>query len=144
MKVLVDTNVILDDLMGRKEYFHNADKIIKLCADKKIEGVLAAHTIPNLFYILRKTMDINTRRQIILDLCNIFGIDPINREKILSAIQNENFADFEDCLQMECARSYDVDRIITRNVRDFSSSSVPAVAPEDFLKEWESLKKGGN
>lgn len=35
MKVLVDTNVILDDLMGRKEYFHNADKIIKLCADKK-------------------------------------------------------------------------------------------------------------
>lgn len=86
MKVLVDTNVILDDLMGRKEYFHNADKIIKLCADKKIEGILAAHTIPNLFYILRKTMDINMRKQVILDLCNIFNIEPINREKIFRVL----------------------------------------------------------
>ena len=72
---------------------------------KKIEGILAAHTIPNLFYILRKTMDINMRKQVILDLCNIFNIEPINREKILSAIQNRNFDDFEDCLQMECAIS---------------------------------------
>ncbi len=108
---------------------------------KKIEGILAAHTIPNLFYILRKTMDINMRKQVILDLCNIFNIEPINREKILSAIQNRNFDDFEDCLQMECAISCGIDRIITRNVKDFSSSSVLAVTPDDFLKEWYFLEK---
>lgn len=137
MKVLVDTNVILDALMGRKEYYHNADKIIKLCADKKVIGVLAAHTIPNLFYILRKTMDIDTRRQVILDLCNIFDIDQIDKGKLLSAVQNRNFDDFEDCLQMECAVSCHADMIITRNVKDFTSSLISAVSPEDFLKEWE-------
>lgn len=137
MKVLVDTNVILDALMGRKEYYHNADKIIKLCADKKVIGVLAAHTIPNLFYILRKTMDIDTRRQVILDLCNIFDIDQIDKGKLLSAVQNRNFDDFEDCLQMECAVSCHADMIITRNVKDFTNSLISAVSPEDFLKEWE-------
>ncbi len=141
MKVLVDTNVILDALMGRKEYYHNADKIIKLCADKKVMGVLAAHTIPNLFYILRKTMDVDARRQVILDLCNIFDIDQIDKGKLLSAVQNRNFDDFEDCLQMECAASYHADKIITRNVKDFTSSFIPAVTPEDFLKEWELIEK---
>lgn len=142
MKVLVDTNVILDALMGRKEYYHDADKIIKLCADKKVMGVLAAHTIPNLFYILRKAMDIDTRRQVIFDLCNIFDIDQIDKGKLLSAVQNRNFDDFEDCLQMECAVSYHADKIITRNVKDFTGSLVPAVTPGDFLREWEFMEKG--
>ena len=53
MKVLVDTNVIVDALIGRQPYFDNADKIIRLCADKKVHGYLAAHSIPNLFYILQ-------------------------------------------------------------------------------------------
>ena len=141
MKVLVDTNVILDALMGRKEYYHNADKIIKLCADKKVMGVLAAHTIPNLFYILRKTMDVDARRQVILDLCNIFDIDQIDKGKLLSAVQNRNFDGFEDCLQMGWAASYHADKIITRNVKDFTSSFIPAVTPEDFLKEWELIEK---
>lgn len=142
MKVLVDTNVILDALMGRKEYYHDADKIIKLCADKKVMGVLAAHTIPNLFYILRKAMDIDTRRQVIFDLCNIFDIDQIDKGKLLLAVQNRNFDDFEDCLQMECAVSYHADKIITRNVKDFTGSLVPAVTPGDFLREWEFMEKG--
>lgn len=47
MKVLVDTNMIVDALIGRQPYFDNADKIIRLCADKKVHGYLAAYSIPN-------------------------------------------------------------------------------------------------
>ena len=52
MRVLIDTNILLDALLGREPYFDNADKILKLCADKKIDGFMAAHSIPNIFYIL--------------------------------------------------------------------------------------------
>ncbi|MDE7319265.1 MAG: PIN domain-containing protein [Lachnospiraceae bacterium] len=50
MRVLIDTNVMLDVLMGRQPYFDLADHIIKLCADKKMEGYMAAHSVPNMFY----------------------------------------------------------------------------------------------
>ena len=134
MKILVDTNVILDALIGRKPYFDNADKIIKMCADRKIQGYLAAHSIPNMFYILRKHLSSEDRRSAIVQLCNIFTIEGIDSIKIMRAIKNEDFADFEDCLQDECAASVQADYIITRNIRDFTLAKVKAVSPEEFLR----------
>lgn len=55
MVALVDTNVIIDFLVNRKPYADDAAKIVDLCRKKKVTGYLAAHTISNLFYILRKT-----------------------------------------------------------------------------------------
>ena len=49
MKVLIDTNVIIDAHIGRQPYYSNADKIIKLFADKKVNGYMAAHSIPDIF-----------------------------------------------------------------------------------------------
>lgn len=134
MRVLVDTNVIMDALIGRQPYFDNADKIIKMCADKKIQGYLAAHSIPNLFYILRKYLSLEDRRFALLQLCNIFIIEDINSAKIISAIKNESFTDFEDCLQDECAASVRAEYIITRNIKDFEQAQVKAILPDDFLK----------
>lgn len=57
MKVLIDTNVIIDALVGRQPYYSNADKIIKLCADKKVTGYMAAHSIPDIFYYFKERLD---------------------------------------------------------------------------------------
>ena len=54
MIVLIDTNVILDVLLKREPYVSEAKFIMTKCADREITGYLAAHSIPNLFYILRK------------------------------------------------------------------------------------------
>lgn len=134
MKVLVDTNVIVDALIGRQPYFDNADKIIRLCADKKVHGYLAAHSIPNLFYILRKYLSEEDRRTALRQLCEIFAIEGIDSKKIITAIENSNFTDFEDCLQDECAVSAGADYIVTRNIKDFLTAKVKAILPEDFLK----------
>ncbi|MBT9776878.1 PIN domain-containing protein [Clostridium sp. MCC353] len=134
MRVLVDTNVIIDALIGRPPYFDDADKIIEMCANKKIHGYLAAHSIPNIFYILRKHLSLEARRSAIVNLCNIFTIESIDSEKIIKAIKNENFADFEDCLQDECAVSVQADYIITRNIKDFIQAQVKAVLPHEFLE----------
>ena len=133
MRVLIDTNVLLDALLGREPYFSNSDKIIKMCADKKIQGFMAAHSIPNIFYILRKDMSEENRREVLINLCNILMVEGINSTKIVNALQNKDFADLEDCLQSNCAKSVKADYIITRKIKDFVHSEVPAILPEDFL-----------
>lgn len=135
MRVLIDTNVLLDVLMGRQPYYDISDKILKLCADKEIEGHIAAHSIPNMYYILRKYMSEDNRRKALLNICRILKVEGIDSVKILSALRNKDFADMEDCLQEECAMSIAADYIVTRNVKDFSTSEIPAIMPDEFLEK---------
>lgn len=136
MRVLIDTNVLLDVLMGRQPYFDIADKIIKLCADKKLEGYMAAHSVPNIFYILRKSMSDRERREALKLLCQIVKIEGIDAVKIISAIDNKEFFDLEDCLQEECAMAVSADYIVTRNIKDFKNSKAPAILPDVFLDRF--------
>ena len=67
-------------------------------------------------------------------MCNIFRISDLNAEKIISAIDNEEFADFEDCLQEECAVEAVADYIVTRNPDDYKKSRVKVIEPDEFIK----------
>ena len=133
MTILVDTNIVLDVLMKREPYAELAQIIMTKCADREIIGYLAAHSIPNLFYILRKTYTIKERRMLIKNLCNVFRISDLNEKKILSAVENEEFSDFEDCLQEECAVEAMVDYIVTRNPDDYAKSRIKVVEPREFV-----------
>lgn len=135
MRVLIDTNVLLDFLMGRKPFFDVADQIIKLCVDRKMEGYMAAHSVLNIYYVLRKSMSDVERREVLKFLCQIVKIEGVDSVKIYSAIDNKEFSDFEDCLQEECALSVSADYIVTRNIKDFTNSKIPAVLPDDLLKK---------
>ena len=104
------------------------------CADREITGYLAAHSIPNIFYVLRKEYSQEERRKFIRNLCEIFRISDLNAEKIISAIDNEQVSDFEDCLQEECAVAEVVDYIVTRNPADFKKSRVKVIEPDDFVR----------
>ncbi|MCM1136878.1 MAG: PIN domain-containing protein [Clostridium sp.] len=140
MRILIDTNIMLDVLMGRQPYFDIADRIIKLCAEKKVEGYIAAHSIPNMFYILRKYMSDSERREALKLLCQIVKIEGIDSSKIFLAIENGKFSDLEDCLQEECAVAISADYIVTRNIKDFEFSRVPAILPDIFLQRFEKIE----
>ena len=71
----------------------------------------------------------------IKSLFDILSVSGINESVLLTALDNENFTDFEDCLQDECAVSVFADYIITRNVKDFSVSHIRAVTPTDFIEK---------
>ncbi len=137
MIVLIDTNIILDVLLKRNPYTNEAQIIISKCANRDIIGYLAAHSIPNLFYILRKTYSHKERRRFIKNLCDVFYISALNVEKIKSAIENEEFKDFEDCLQEECAVEVMADYIITRNPDDYKNSRIKVIQPDEFIKLLE-------
>lgn len=133
-KILIDTNVLIDYLLEREPFFEGAKEVILSCADGKVKGCIAAHSIPNMFFILRKDYSAKERREVLSNLCSIFDIEGIDKAKLLAGLSNEDFSDFEDCLQMECAKSYGADYIVTRNVSDYATSEVKAIEPKDYLK----------
>ena len=134
MRILVDTNVILDVLLKREPHIKAAQIIMTKCASREITGYLAAHSIPNIFYVLRKDYSQEERRKFIRNLCGIFRISDLNAEKIILAVDNEQFLDFEDCLQDECAAAETADYIVTRNPADFKQSRVKVIEPDEFVK----------
>lgn len=132
MKVLIDTNVLIDFIAMRKPHYAHALHIIDACDKNLIYGCMAAHSIPNIYYILRKEFSVQDRREILKLLCEILSVEALDISKIAEALNDENFSDFEDCLQEQCAIAFNADYIITRNDRDFSSGIVPVIRPETF------------
>lgn len=137
MRILIDTNVLLDYLVGREPYYSSADRLLAYCASRKAEGFIAAHSIPNIFYILRKDMPEDDRREVLLRLCRILRVEGIDQVKIISALKKKDFSDFEDCLQAECAASVQARYIVTRNIKDFAGCGIPAVTAEALCAELE-------
>jgi predicted nucleic acid-binding protein len=134
MDVLIDTNVLLDSIEQRSPFQNNADKILQACYTGAVNGFIAAHSITNMFFILRKAYSVGERKQFLLELCRLLTVVGIDNETITNAIRNENFPDVEDGLQSECAKEVNADFIVTRNISDFRNSSIPAILPEDFLQ----------
>ena len=133
MVALVDANVILDVLQSRQPFQSESEQILRLCAEHKVSGVIAAHTIPTMFYVLRKFYAADELRKVLLNVCNIFAVSPLTVDKITTALANNDFADFEDNLQEECAVERKAEYIITRNPKDFKKSRIPAILPQEFL-----------
>ena len=136
MRVLIDTNVVIDFLTTREPFYKAASSVMEKCANGELDGYIAFHSIPNLWYILRKTPE-EKRREWLMDVCGILRVKGASHDEVLKAIRMEGFKDFEDCLQDRCAEEIGAKFIITRNVRDFEKSVIPAMSPEDFLKVIE-------
>jgi predicted nucleic acid-binding protein len=131
---LIDTDILIDALTSRIPFEANAKMILKKCYSKDIAGFVAAHSIVNMFYILRKIYSVEDRKLLLFNLCKLLKVVEINQSSILTSLADRSFDDVEDFLQSECAKIIKADYIITRNISDFSNSIVPAILPEDFLK----------
>ena len=133
MVLLIDTNVLLNYITNREDmYDQQSCDIIRLCATGECIGYIAFHTLPTIWYILRK-WDNCKRRQSLKDICEIFTVASATQSEIIAAIENNEFIDFEDCLQDKCAKDVGADYIITCNIRDFENSEIPAITPDEFF-----------
>ena len=134
MVVLIDTNVAINYLTNRTDENSVASsRLLTLCGEKTVEGYIAAHSIPTIWYVLRKYPE-KDRRTMLRNLCTVLSVAGLNQEDVLSALDREEFTDFEDCLLDQCAQDIEADFIVTCNIRDFSNSIVPVATPTDFLK----------
>lgn len=87
-----------------------------------------------MFFILRKDYNEAERRELLVNLCSLFDVEGIDNTKLMAGLLNENFSDFENCLQMECAKAYGAEYIVTRNVDDYKTSEIKAILPKDYLR----------
>lgn len=134
MKALIDTNVLLDNLLRREPFYEDAKKVVSYCLFRE-EGFIAAHSFADMFFLMheRNNRSVEYCRNTFLKLCRMFEVCDINKEKIIAAAENAAFDDFEDALQAECADSAEVDCIVTRNPKDFAGSSVVVYSPKEFV-----------
>jgi predicted nucleic acid-binding protein len=138
---LIDINIVFDDIAKREPFAKLSHDILTLCAQNKFIGYISVHTIPTAYYILRKQYSAVEVKNMLLYICEILNIASYTKEQIVNALSNNDFNDFEDCLQMESAQTVNADYIITRNKTDFSGSPIPAISAEDFLKLFEDVRK---
>ncbi|MBO4604323.1 MAG: PIN domain-containing protein [Clostridiales bacterium] len=133
MKVLIDTNVMIDAITKRDNASSFSADVIALCSSNRITGFAAPHSFSNLYYILRKEYSDKNRRVIIGEYSKILNVVSLNEDVINSALNNNNITDFEDAIQYACAESVGADYIVTRNVKDYGRSSIKAITPEELI-----------
>lgn len=133
MKVLIDTNVILDVLCNRSEFVEDSSRVWKYCEVNQIEGYISALSVPNIVYILRKELTPQKTQQLIQQILMIFEVIDLKSSDLKNAAEMLS-SDFEDAVQICCANRIKADYIVTRNIRDFKESKVPALKPSEFLE----------
>ena len=131
---LFDTNIRQDVLEKRLPFYHASKSVLESCVSGSVTGYIALHSISNIFYILRKRYSAADRRKLLLNILDLLQVVCADHESVRNALQRDDFSDFEDCLQDECAKQVYADYIVTRNINDFSTSDTPAILPEDLLK----------
>ena len=131
MKVLLDTNVVLDLLLER-ENFKQAKQIFEKIEDREIDGYLCATTITTIHYLIMNCLDKNKVNEIIKDLLKLFEIVDVTKSILLKAIEN-NGKDFEDSVIYSGAEFFDIDLIITRDKKGFKNSNIKVLNPIEFL-----------
>lgn len=132
MRVLVDTDVVIDFLMAREPFAQWAREIFELNAQRKIQCYVASITPLNVFYVARKTTSLEDRLRIIQQLLLQVEVTAIGREILLRAF-DFGFSDYEDAVQYACAEASGVEAIITRNSSDYKDATLPVFSPTDFL-----------
>ena len=135
MRLLIDANIILDVLAKREPFFKSSETIWKLCETEQVEGYISALSIANLVYVMRKELEPDSIEDIITKLKLIFYVADLTSED-LTAASELKWNDFEDALQSAAAARIKADQIITRNVRDYKSSVIPAFTPDEFLARF--------
>jgi predicted nucleic acid-binding protein len=137
VKVLLDADVLLDTALHREPFAADSDRVIRWCQETPQAAMVAWHSISNLYYLLSLALDDSKAREFITDLLRFVAVASGGTSGVRHALTLP-LRDFEDALQVAAAISGGAGVIISRNVRDFRRSPLPAVTPSHFLRRLRS------
>jgi len=126
MRILIDTDVILDFALGREPFASASRKVIVWAESNPGHAAVAWHTLSNIAYLAP-----SGAREFLFGLLTFVEIPPIGTADAVKALQLP-MRDVEDALQASAAMSFHADLIISRNAKDYRTSPVPAVNAEEF------------
>jgi predicted nucleic acid-binding protein len=140
MRVLLDTDVILDFLLERTPFFEAASELIELNANDIFEAYVSGITPVNVFYIGRKIVGAAKIRQGITDLLTLVHISGVTGESLEEAL-GLAFADYHDAVQHAVAMNSGLDAIVTRDLGDYKNATLQVFSPLKFLEKLRSHQK---
>ena len=132
MRVLIDGNILLDVLQNREPHAETSSKVWKLCETGRAEGFVSTLTFANLVYVMRKELTPEKIREVLKILTLIFRFADLSAADMTKAAEMK-WTDYEDAVQAATAERIHASAIITRNIRDYRESAVPAFTPGEFL-----------
>ena len=133
-KILIDTDVILDFFFDRKPFSDDASEILSLCEKGELQSFVTPVMLSNVYYLLRKTARHEKVIESLKILLGLVDVSIIDKSTVLEALHS-GFRDFEDALQNFSAQNgTGIKVIVTRNIKDYKTSSLSVMTPETYLK----------
>jgi predicted nucleic acid-binding protein len=146
VRVLIDTNILLDFLLQREPFFQDAELLFDAIDSGLVIGCVTATTLTDIFYIAQKhTRSIEQARQAVAEILTVMTICPVDdlwsafgNRAVLESAFNSGLTDFEDAVQIFCAVTQGLEAILTRDKRGFVSSPVPVLSIGELLQQLRS------
>ncbi len=132
MKILLDTNVVLDLLLARDPFHQDALNLFGKIENRELTGFLCATTITTIDYLVSKHLNTAKARQSVTLLLELFEVAPVTKTVLQSALQIP-YSDYEDAVLCQSARLAEADAIVTRNEKDFKNALIAVYSPAAFL-----------
>lgn len=137
MKILVDTNVIIDALTSRESWNESAEKIFIMAANHTVDMYITASAATDIYYLVRKYLhNTETAKQIMGKLYSLTGILEVTGNDCLEALASP-IKDYEDAVVEKVASRKDMHYIVTRNIKDYQAGNTKIILPDDFVKLME-------
>lgn len=140
MDYLIDSNIILDKLLKRRDVYEKSNLIVNAAMIGKINGYISVNSITDIYYILRHynftRKDANSVIQSLLTVMNVLDLNKIDCQ---NAVKNANLDDFEDAVLVATAKRHRISMIITRNPNDFINSGLIVFSPEEVITKHDLL-----
>ena len=133
-QLLVDTNIVLDLLAKREDFYEEASLLFSLADKEKVKLHVSSLTFANTHYILSRNTTEQETRKVLKNLKLLVNVLPMD-DKIIELALNSDFKDFEDAIQYYTAIENDLKVIITRNLKDFKRSKMPVMRAADYLSQ---------
>jgi len=132
-RILVDSDIILDVLLERKPFYEHSAKILSLCEANEMEGFITPVICANLYYMIRRKVGHSGAKRTLTNLLRFIKVLTQNEQTIVQALES-SFNDFEDALQHYASVQQKlINHIITRNTKDYKSSEISVMTPQEFL-----------
>jgi predicted nucleic acid-binding protein len=139
VRVLFDTNVILDLLLDREPFVEAAADLLSRAERREVQGYLGATTVTTLFYLLRKALGPVAARDSVRSLLEILDVAPVHRGTLEGAMDRD-LGDFEDAVLLQAGVDAGMDLVVTRDPAGFQKSEILVHSPREAVALLEALE----
>ena len=138
MTLLLDTDVLIDLALDRQPFAQSASKLLDILERNPGTGFVAWHTLSNFYYLVSSGKGDQLTRAFLRELVGFVAVAPTVTESLRQAL-SFRMRDLEDAMQVAAALACRADRIVTRNLKHYLRSPIPAKSPSSVLAEWDNL-----